>query len=248
MDTEKGLLKKYTREIGYAYGTLREAQVRNGLIAQSEQHRLYAGTATSLDTMDETCTVDLKLLRILDKALKDVKCPYTTKVLKGSPNYATIPIGRARYIYIGNELSPILEDLEHMGRSMWVPYEDYAYGKDLAQGEKGRIYNFRFIEVNEMPSYQGQGAEATDDNYYSSIGDDGKERYDVFPMLFVGPDSFATIAFDANSAKVKTAMPKIIPGVDNYGKLGVVSISWYFGLMVYREERIRQLLTVSRVG
>jgi len=248
MDTEKGLLKKYTREVGYAYGTLRETQVRNALLAQAEQAVLYGGAATSKDTVDETSELDFKLLRVLDKALKDIKCPYTTKVLDGSPHYGTIAIGEARYVYVGNELRPSLEDMEHNGRAMWVPMEDYAYGKDLTQGEVGRIGAFRFIEVNEMPSYQGQGAEATDDNYYSSTGDDGNERYDVFPVLFVGPDSFATIAFEANSARVKTAMPKIIPGVDNYGKLGVVSIAWYFGILFTRPERIRMCLVSARIA
>jgi N4-gp56 family major capsid protein len=248
MDTERGLLKRFSQEIGRAYGELREAQIRNDLISASESFRLFGGAATSIDQIDDTCTLDYSLLRKMDKAYKDIRCPYQTNILTGSNKYGTIAIGKARYAYIGAELIPTLEDLEHNGRAMWVPMEDYAYGKDHAQGEKGRIGSFRFIEVQEMPNYSGQGAAATNANFYSSTGDDGNLHYDVFPVLFVGADSFSTVHFEGDVARVKTKMPEIIPGVDNYGKKGVVSVSWYNGTLITRPERIRSIAVAAKIA
>jgi N4-gp56 family major capsid protein len=248
MDTETGLLARYSRSVGEAQGDIREAQIRNSLIGKSETNRVFAGDATSIDEVGSDDILGFSDLRMMDKALKDARCPRSTKLIDGSTKYGTTTVGKARYAYVGQEALPTLEDMEHKTKSVWSPVEDYASAGTIAMDEIGRIGPFRFIEVEEMPHYAGQGADTTDasddadlGNRYVSLGIDSKMRYDVFPILFIGSGSFATVGFEGDVARVVTVMPKADAHNDVYGKKGAVSISWYYGIMFLQPSWIRQI-------
>ena len=251
MDTETGLLARYSRAIGETQGDIREAQIRNALIGAAEQNMVFAGDATAIDEVDEADILNYGDLRLMDKALKDARCPRSTKIIDGSTKYGTTTVGKARYVYVGSELIPTLEDMEHKGKSVWQPVEMYAAAGTIAQGEIGRIGPFRFIEVEEdMPYYAGQGADASGSTgiAYVSTGADGNPHYDVFPVLFVGSGSYATVGFEGDVARVTTVMPKADAYNDVYGKKGAVSISWYFGMMYLHPEWIRSIATAALIA
>lgn len=255
MDTEVGLLARYSRSVGEAQGDVREAQIRNSLIGQSEQNRVFAGDATQMSEVGSDDILGFSDLRMMDKALKDARCPKTTKLIDGSTKVGTTTVGKARYVYVGQEALPTLEDMEHKGKSVWSPVEDYAAAGSIAMDEIGRIGAFRFIEVEDMPNYTGAGAstaDAVDDdevgNRYTSMGNDGIVRYDVFPVLFVGSESFATVGFEGDVARVTTIMPKADAHNDVYGKKGAVSISWYYGIMFLQPTWIRQIACSMQVA
>ncbi len=243
MDTEVGLLARYSRSVGEAQGDIRESQIRNSLIGASETNRVFAGDATAIGEVDIADILDFTDLRLMDQALKEARCPKSTKLIDGSTKVGTTTVGKARYAYVGTEALPTLEDMTHNGVNVWSPVEDYAAAGTIASGEIGRIGAFRFIEVEEMPNYAAQGADASatpDDNAHKSVGPDGW-NYDVFPVLFVGSGSFATVGFEGDVARVTTIMPKADAYNDVYGKKGAVSISWYYGIMYLHPEWIRQI-------
>lgn len=245
MDTEVGLLSRYSKSIGVAQGEIREAQIRNGLITAGMVNTTYAGTATNNATVDDTSIVNFQDLRQLDLALKDARVPKSTKIITGSTKIDTKTVGKARYMYFGSELLATLEDMTHGGRDLWVPVEMYADAGTIAEGEVGKIGQWRFIEVDEdMPYFYGEGAPTTNTN---EVHRDGAGKVTVFPMLFVGDESFATVGFAGDSSKVTTIMPKADAHNDVYGKKGAVSVSWYFGLMVLRQERLRVLKTAAKM-
>jgi N4-gp56 family major capsid protein len=248
MDTEKGLLGRYSRSVGETQGDLREAQIRNSLIGQAEQNRVFAGDATQMDEVGSDDILGMSDLRMMDKALKDARCPKETKLIDGSTKYGTTTVGKARYAYVGQEALPTLEDMQHNGKDVWSAVEDYAAAGTIAMDEIGRIGPFRFIEVEDMPIYEGQGADTTDGtddadlaNRYTSIGIDNKVRYDVFPVLFVGSGSFATVGFEGDVARVTTVMPKADAYSDPFGKKGSVSIAWFYGIMYLQPTWIRMI-------
>ena len=245
MDTEKGLLARYSKNIGEAQGDVREAQIRNALIGQSEQNRVLAGGAATISDIDDTAASQLtfKDLRMMDKDLKDARCPKSTKLIDGSTKYGTATVGKARYVYVGMEALPTLEDMEHKGKNVWTAVEDYAAAGTIAMDEIGRIGPFRFIEVEEMPAYAGQGKASTSTDVYTTNG-----KVDVFPILFIGSGSFATVGFEGDVARVTTIMPKADAWNDVYGKKGAVSISWYFGMMYLHPEWIRQIACSMKVA
>jgi N4-gp56 family major capsid protein len=252
MDTEKGLLARYSMAIGETQGDIREAQIRNSLIGQSELNRVFSGDATTVDSVGSDDTLTFADLRMMDKSLKDARCPKSTKLIDGSTKYGTSTIGKARYVYVGQEALPTLEDMEHNGKNVWTPVEDYAAAGTIASDEIGRIGPFRFIEIEEMPHYAGQGADATSDpladSFYTSLGMDGNLHFDVFPILFVGSGSFATVGFEGDVARVTTVMPKPDAHNDPYGKKGSISISWYYGIMYLHPEWIRQIACSLKVA
>ena len=252
MDTEKGLLARYSRNVGETQGDIREAQIRNSLIGASEQNRVFAGDATKINEVGADDLLDFSDLRMMDKALKDARSPKSTKLIDGSTKVGTTTVGKARYVYVGQEALPTLEDMEHNGKSVWTPVEDYAAAGTIAMDEIGRIGPFRFIEVEEMPHYAGQGADATaggsTGNEYTSPAIGGADSFDVFPVLFVGSGSFATVGFEGDVARVTTIMPKADAHNDVYGKKGAVSISWYYGIMYLHPEWIRQIACAMKVA
>jgi N4-gp56 family major capsid protein len=242
MDSREGVLAQKSKDLGEAKGDLFEAQVQSDLLAASETNRLFCGVATSLDTVDETSVLTFQDLRLMEQELKKARCPRDTKVITGSVKIDTKVVGKSYYAYVGQELYPTLQDMSHNGVSVWNPVESYmdGAGKNTAEGEIGRIGNFRFIEVEQMQAYRGEGAldnAGSTDGYHSTDG-----KFDVFPVLFVGTDSFATVGFAGDSARIKTAMPQPNPYTDPFGKQGSMSISWYFGTLIYRAERIRSLV------
>ncbi len=261
MDTEKGLLGRYSRSIGEAQGDIREAQVRADLLTASEVNRTFGGSALALSDLDETSELTFASLRLMDKALKDARCPKDTKLIDGSTKVGTRTVGKARYVYVGTEMLPTLEDMTittgtALEKEVFVPVEMYASAGNIAENEIGKIGQFRFIEVEEMPNYVGVGSDSDADdndvsdelNFYTTQTATNEWKYDAFPVLFVGSESFATVGFEGDVARVTTILPKADAHNDVYGKKGAVSISWYYGFMALRPEWIRQILVSCKVS
>jgi len=261
MDTRTGVLAAKTKALGEAKGDIYEQQVAADLIAASEVNRTFAGVnATSLATCDETAALTFADLRLMEQELKRLLVPRDTKIISGSTKIGTTVIGKSYYVYVGQELLPMLEDMTHNGINVWRPIEAYkdAAGTNVAEGEVGAIGRFRFIEVANMIKYRGAGAEdatvqtwGTSDItgfHTSSVLGGGATAFDVFPVLFVGSDSFATVGFEGDSAMIKTAMPKADANIDPFGKNGSMSISWYFGTLIYKAERIRQIACTAALN
>ena len=256
MDSRVGVLAQKTQALGEAKGDIYEAQVQSNLLAASEVNRSFAGTtATSLITCNRAAELTYADLRLMEQELKRLLVPRDTKIITGSTKIDTKVVGKAYYVYVGQELTPMLEDMQHNGVNVWVPIEAYADAGMTAEGEIGKIGRFRFIEVDNMQKYRGVGtadgvADSDDDTagYHSSAAaGGGADSFDVFPVLFVGSDSFATVGFEGDSSKIKTAMPKADAHNDPFGKNGSMSIAWYFGTLIYKAERIMQIACTAPI-
>ena len=250
MDSETGLLARMAQEVGIAQGEIREKQIQLGLIAASETNRVIAGDAGSISAIGAADLVEFQDIRAMEQSLKFARVPKQTKIIDGSTNYGTTVVGAGYTAFVGQELYPTLEDMTYGGVNVWKPVESYAAAGTIMENEIGKIHNTRFIEVMEMAKYDGAGAistDATDDtdaaNRYQT-----NNHYDVFPILYVGTDSFGTVGFEGDVARVNTIMPKADAYNDPFGKKGAISISWYFGLLVYRAERIRQILSAAKIS
>ena len=266
LDTDAGLLVKETAKVSEAYADIREAQIRNALVTQGMLNATYSGGATSIDTVDETSELTFSDLRLMEQSLDKANCPIDTKMIVGSTKIGTVTAPASRFVYVPLELKPALEDLVHNGKLLWKGVEEYADAGDVrdavgmrnmaAEGEVGRVGRFRFIVVAEMPIWAGEGADSTDG---ADADGDGTEdsganihttdgRYDAFPMLFVGDESFETIGLEGDVAKVKHGRPAVNPINDIHGDMGSIAISWYWGILINRSERIRVHVTAAKVA
>ncbi|WP_038345665.1 N4-gp56 family major capsid protein [Acinetobacter sp. A47] len=181
--------------------------------------------------------------------LDNNRTPKKTTIIKGTRLIDTVTLPSARVAYCGSEMIPTLEMMKDLhGNPAWVPTHKYAAGTTLLNGERGQIGEFRFVIVPEMMKFAGAGAAATDADYHETDG-----KYDVFPVLVVGDESFTTIGFQTDGKTVKFQITHKKPGketadkTDPYGEMGFISIKWWYGFMVLRGERLALLKSLARM-
>jgi len=257
MTDEPKLLTKYAKRLGEAISEIQERQVEIGLLEAGSVNAFYAGDANSKSELGIGDIVSLSSFRKMQEYMKKARVKAQTKMVDGSQKVDTVVVGKGYYAFYPQGLLTTLEEAKDGdGIKVFRPVESYADGAGFVhEFETGKISNTRLVEVPFMSVFKGEGektdadgedgADAGSENYESSTGADGEERYDVYPILYVGDDSFATLAFQGDNAQVQHELPKIIPGIDPYGKNGVISCSFYSGLLVYRPERIAVLNTLA---
>lgn len=210
----------------------------------------YAGNATSHVTVGEDDLVTYTDLMRLSIDLDNNRTPKHTTVITGTRLVDTKTIPACRVAYIGSELLPTFKAMKDLHNNpAFIPVEKYAAGGTSLRGEVGSVDNFRLVVVPEMLKWAGAGADASaSSNSYETAG-----RFDVFPILVVGNESFTTIGFQTDGKSVKFSITHKKPGKetadrnDPFGETGFMSIKWYYGFMALRPERIAVLKTVARL-
>jgi len=199
--------------------------------------------------------VDYGLLARLDQTLTDLRSPTSVTIITGSRLIDTKVLGATRVLYVGSELVPMLKRMtDYFGNKAFVEIQHYAAAGNIMNGEIGTIDKWRIIQVPEMLHWAAKGAEVgTNPGYRSSMNAAGEERYDIFPMLTVGDDSFTTIGFQTDGKTVKFSVITKGPGKesadrnDPFGETGFSSIKWYYGVLIKRPERLAVIKTVAPI-
>jgi N4-gp56 family major capsid protein len=249
-DTDADLLMHINRELLTAAYRITEDALGIDLINNAGTIR-YAGEATQRSEIGQDDIVTYVDLMRLSIDLDNNRTPKHTTILTGTRNIDTRVVPAARYAYIGSELIPTLRAMVDLhGNPAFISAEHYAAGTTLANGEVGQIDQFRFIVNPNMFKWSGAGAtlESGDDAVYYNNG----ENYDVFPILVVGDESFATITFQTSGNTVKFEINHKKPGdnldrLDPYGETGFISIRWFYGFMALRPERLALVMTAAKM-
>lgn len=249
-DTDADLQMHINREMLNGANQLTEAALQIDILNSAGVIR-YAGDATSNATIDKDSVVTYDDLMRLAIALTNNRTPRLIKMIDGTRYIDTKTISGARALYCGSELLPTVRAMKDLhGNPAFIPLEKYAAGGSTMLGEVGAIDEFRLIIVPEMLKWAGKGAlvEAGDATSHETGG-----RYDVFPMLVIGAESFTTIGFQSDGKTQKFKIYSKKPGeetadrLDPYGEMGFMSIKWYYGFMVLRPERLGLIKTVARL-
>ena len=222
---------------------------------------VYAGTATNNGTITGEgavaahSLVDYQDLMRLDALLTDNRTPKQTKIITGSRMVDTKVVSGGRILYVGSEVVPALKAMKDLfNNQAFIPIQQYGDAGTIINGEIGSIDSFRIVQVPEMLNWSGQGATATGTPIYRYTGTVGTNaKYNVYPLLCVGDDSFVTIGFETDGKTVKFSVMTKMPGKetadrnDPYGETGFSSIKWYYGFLVKRPERIGVIKTVAPI-
>lgn len=249
-DTDEELAEHINREMVRAATYMTEDALQVDLITQAAVIR-YAGSATSNLTCGETSLVTYSDLMHMSIDLDQNRCPKKTTVITGTRMIDTRVIPACRVAYIGSELLPTFKAMKDLHNNpAFISVEKYAgSGGATLAGEVGAVDQLRIIVVPEMTKWAGAGADAS-----TSVSSyETNQRYDVFPILVVGEESFATIGFQTDGQTVKFKITHRSPGEENattmdpFGETGFMSIKWYYGFMVLRSERLALLKTVARL-
>ena len=248
-DSDAELMQHINREMINGANEMTEDALQIDLINAAGVVK-YAGDATSNAEVGSADIVTYGDLMRLSIDLDNNRTPKHTKVITGTRMIDTKTLPAARVLYIGSELLPTIKAMTDLhSNPAFISVEKYAAGGTTLVGEVGAIDQWRVVVVPEMMKWAGAGADASGDaNSYESNG-----RYDVFPMLAVGSESFTTIGFQTDGKTVKFKITHKAPGEatadrnDPYGETGFMSIKWYYGFMALRPERIGLVKTVARL-
>ncbi|AYA64329.1 N4-gp56 family major capsid protein [Alteromonas sp. RKMC-009] len=245
-DTDEDLQSHVNREMTVGADQLTEAILQSDIINAAGTVK-YAGTALSDADVKVTDLVTYDDLIKLSIDLDNNRTPKQTKVITGTRIIDTRVISGGRIMYTSSELIPTLMAMkDYHGNPAFVEVKHYAAAGNTVRGEVGSIAGFRIVTPLEMQRWEGAGA-AGDGSTYETNG-----KVDVFPMLVVGDESFATIGFQTDGKTVKFKIIHKKPGVetadrtDPYGETGFMAIKWYYGFLPLRSERIALLKTAAK--
>lgn len=246
-DSDDMLMQHVNREMINGASEITEDALQIDLINAAGVIK-FAGNATSNATVGADDVVTYGDLMRLSIDLDNNRTPKHTKIITGTRMIDTRTIPGARVMYIGSELIPTLKAMKDLHNNpAFISVEKYAAGTEVLNGEIGAIDNFRFVVVPEMLKWAGAGADATANTTHYKTNN----RFDVFPMLVVGSESFTTIGFQTDGKSVKFKITHKKPGEetadrnDPYGETGFMSIKWYYGFMALRSERIGLIKTAA---
>lgn len=253
-DSDADLMQHLSRELMSGAVQLTEAVLQKDLLA-SAGTVVYAGAAATNSEITAEVVggvpasiVDFEDLTRLDQILTENRTPRQTTVITGSRFVDTKVIGATRIMFVGSELSPLLRKMkDSFNNPAFIGIQHYGDAGTVMNGEIGTIDAFRIVVVPEMLHWAAAGGNVgTNPGYRATSG-----KYDVFPMLVIGEDSFVTIGFQTDGKTVKFSVLTKMPGNqtadrnDPFGETGFSSIKWYYGLLVQRPERIGLIKTVA---
>ena len=266
-DSDDGLKEHLSRELMNGAVQLTEAVLQRDLLAAAGTV-LFAGAATSnaevtgevvpevpgVSPEIPASVVTYQNLMRLDQILNENRTPKQTKIIVGSRMIDTKTIPSGRVMFIGSELVPLVRGMTDLfGNEAFIPVQQYGDAGTIMNGEIGSVDAFRIIVVPEMLHWAAAGAEVDDNPGYRTSMDGTDEKYDIYPMLVVGDDSFVTIGFQTDGKTVKFSVMTKMPGRetadrnDPYGETGFSSIKWYYGILIKRPERIGLVKTVAPI-
>ena len=251
-DTDAELYQHMSREMSMGANEINEDALQIDLLNSAGVVR-FGGVATAASEItgegSDISVVTYKGLQRLAITLVDNRTPKQTRVIKGSRMMDTMTVSDGFVMYIGSELQPLIEDMQDaFGNQAFIPVRKYADAGNILNGEIGAVGQFRIVVAPEMQHWAGAGATATAANagYRTTSG-----KYDVFPMLVVGAESFTTIGFQTSGSSAKFKIITKMPGEQTadhnnpYGEKGFASIKWYYGFMPLRTERMAVYKTVA---
>ena len=255
-DSDADLMQHLSRELLNGAVELSESMLQIDLLTNAGVV-VFAGNATDDDEITAEGAGAAKIsyddLTRMDRILTDNLTPKHTTIISGSRYVDTRTIQAARIMYGSPEAVAELKNLkDQFDKPAFIPLHQYADAGTALEGEVGSIGPFRVIEVPNMLHWAGAGAEATVNPGYRSTMDGVDEKYDVFPLLVVGDESFVTIGFQTDGKSMKFDITTKMPGKeiadknDPYGETGFSSIKWYYGILVMRPERIGLIKMVVR--
>lgn len=247
-DSQSDLLSHIMRELMTGAMKLTEDALQIDLLTNAGTI-YFTGTATTNATINNTSILTYSDLMKLSIALDNNRTPKQTKVITGTRNIDTVTIPAARIAYVGSEMIPTLEAMKDLhGERAFIPLQKYVGSTTALKGERGMIGEFRIIVVPTMLKWAGAGASSAEAAFHKTNG-----KYDVFPFLVVGDESFTTIGFQTDGKDNKFTVVNRSPGKevadrnDPYGEMGFSSIKWWYGFMGLRTERLAVIKTAAKM-
>lgn len=256
--SDESMVARYRREMGLRANDIDEDL--NQLTMLQTPNKMFSGTATSLETMgtgigagtpdattgenavEESFKLNYKLLQKVVQRLGQYKVPKVTQMVTGSVKIDTKTVPPCYVAIVGDNVKTDIQNITR-GKTYekdfaFIGVEQYASAGNTFDGEFGKVGEVRFIHAPNMLVEAGKGA-SVDAGYVGSLSQTN-DKFDVFPVLFIGEDSFAKIMLQGNNITFASEAPKPRFG-DPYGKRGFFSYKFWYGSIILRPERLLRL-------
>jgi N4-gp56 family major capsid protein len=226
--SEEAVQIHYKEELGYMAGQVQDDLTQIDML-NAAGIVAYTGTATSRATVDTVMTgvEAYNLIRKTTAQLFVNKAKKTTSVISASTKIATTPINAGWTAYIDTDTKYDLESVvDTAGDIAWTPAYKYATSGNLMKGEVGAIHDTRFIESPRQMNWSGAGASGAD----------------VHAILYVTPQSFATVGLQGNGKiSFKSKAPGKADSSDVYGLRGFFSYNFFYASIALQPEKIARI-------
>jgi len=210
------------KQVGERIGLLRE-MVAFGVL-KGATNRFYAG-GTSRATVAASLT--LTLLRRVVKNLKANHAKMSTSILNPGVAFGTSSVEAAYLVFGSTDMEPAIRDLPG-----FIPTADYGSRRTISDYEIGSVESFRFILSPELVGYADAGAAVGTTGLFSTTG----TNVDVYPLLVVAEDAWATVALRGSQSLDVTWIP---PGQkdknDPLGQRGFVGAKTYMTALILNQ-------------
>ena len=246
--SEDSMQVRYREELGELANSRMEDLIQLDMLATPTV--MYAGSSTSLVTIDEDSTVSYDLIRKAVRKLVRNRAKKNTSLVVGDVKIDTRTIDKAYYAIIGAQVKGDLELLTRgtvanngMTEFVYIPSHKYASAGTLAEGEVGAMHEVRFIESEAAVVYAGAGADATSHTGTLSVT---SGAFDVFPILFPTQNCFATVGLKGQGKiKFNSKSPEVVENANPYGTNGFFSYNFFYAGIILEEEKLLKVLVAA---
>lgn len=191
------------------------------------------GSTVAALTTPLTGATGLSVIRNVVRGLKSQRAKMLTGMLAGSPNYKTEPVAPA-FIAFGH--TDFETDLR--GITGFTPVELYAQSTKALPYEVGKVESVRFVLSPVLTPLANAATGAA----LGSNKTTGGTYADVYSMIVVGMDSYATTVLRGASAMTPQVLNPGVPrGGDPLGQRGTVGWKTYFAALRLNEMWMAQI-------
>ena len=255
LDSRQGQVAQKLKDLSRAVGEIKEMQVQASIQAAAKNNSMIVsadGTGSTFSDITGKDVLTYDDLVAFEQELIRNDVPMDTEMLTGVDLTDTRVIEDSFIAYIPLEVVPTLRNMKGPGDTIvWIPKSQYGAGTEIMEGEVGQIGAFRFVVVPDLNTYKGFGEVLnagvnSSSTYpaYTSVVDAGgtpETRFDVFPMIVVGDDSFSVAGMGFADTSARHIPPVADVHNDMHAEVGGMSAKWTYGFLNYRPERIAML-------
>lgn len=250
----------FAREAGLLYEDLLQADLL------STSNVMYAGDATSMETLGKSTTadgllddlyvIDYEAIRQIVQKLKRNRCPKNTSTVSPSPKLASKPIAPCYYAIIGPEVAHNVREIYQnpatklngfSNKPSFIPVQYYSAATSIAEGEIGRIGDLAFIESETQTVYDGKGATVPSNYKGDLIYDLKTNKFNVYPIIIPTKESFATVSLKGyEKFSLHYHSNTNYDSMNRQGARGFISYKMFYASIILREERLLKVLTLAK--
>lgn len=216
---EDPVINDCSQQCGENIGRTTEALMWGVLRAGTNVFYANGSSRSAVNTV-----ISLNKIRAVIRALKAQKAMMVTSILSGSVNYATKPVEAA---YVGISHTDVESDIRNLAG--FTPVAAYGTRQPLHETELGSVEGVRFLLSPDLDPFKDAGG-APGGTVVSTTG----SAADVYPVLIIGKDSYATVPLRGMGAVEPTILrPGTKDKSDPLGQRGYVGFkTWWAGLIL----------------